>query len=134
MHEIVFDIIIGIVILGIIIIAVKLFDTNLKIIDSSASDKDVEISQVKEYQAGMANSRYTVADILAYINNDKIAASTNEITISDPIVVPPTQYVIHGDVNRQADIVTCSNYLKTILNSTNEYSFDRADDTFVRVK
>ena len=130
MQDLVFDVIIGILILGMVIFAVGLFDTNLRIISSSTASKDTEITQIKEYQVSIADDVYTGADIVGYINEAKIVDNTvPTITIKDSSTIH-----LIDNVGREEDIKDASKYLKDNSYLQSEYYFDKKSYTFTKKK
>ncbi|HCC06750.1 MAG TPA: hypothetical protein DEP72_01100 [Clostridiales bacterium] len=126
MNELAFDIFVGILILSTIVVVVNLFDSNLKIINTSTNDKNTEISQINDEQVTNEHSLYyTGADVLAYINDSK-TSTTIYIKYSESLI-----YKI-DNINRQIDIQNASSYIKVNNYLTDKYSFDRVSYTFLK--
>ncbi|HAN09026.1 MAG TPA: hypothetical protein DCP90_00250 [Clostridiales bacterium] len=130
MHELVFDVIVGLIILGIAAITIKLFDSNLSLINASTNDKNVEISQISDGPAPIKDSKYyNGSDVLAYVNDSKVMADTSLIIL---IQDSGTGDIFTIDsLDRASDILGASTYLRG--NLTSRYSFNTVSYTFVRM-
>lgn len=69
MHELVYDVIIGLIFISIIYVVINLFDSNIGLINSSTSDKTVQVKQLDT--SDIRSSLYTGADVLGYIRVER---------------------------------------------------------------
>ena len=126
MKEIVFDILIAFVILGILFVAIGMFRRNLLLIDQSATSKS-EHAQLQEID-GVNNSEYTGVEILTYLHS-YTEDVRRDITVK---FSPGTEFVVDG-ANWQAEIAAVEAYMLTVpATFDDEYMFDKISQTFIK--
>ncbi len=97
MQDLVYDVLIFILFLGIIAAAISVFDTNINFVSVSATNKSQEISALADGSSGIntASSLYSAADVLAYANSKLDASKTFKLKIGG------TEYTNQSDIRQR---------------------------------